>query len=54
MTAARLESQRRDMSFEMLMPNVVASSSRLRRQISFLPFSRSEMKLRSIPTYSAI
>ena len=35
----------RDMSFEMLMPNAVASSSRLRMQISFLPFSKSEMKL---------
>ena len=42
------------MSFEMVMLNAVASSSRLRMQISFLPFSRSEMKLRSIPTCSAI
>jgi hypothetical protein len=37
-----------------LIPNAVASSSRLRMQISFLPFSKSEMKLRSIPTCSAM
>ena len=43
-----------DTSFETVMPKAVASSSKLRRQISFLPFSRSEMKLRSIPTCSAI
>jgi len=42
------------MSFEMVMPKAVASSSKLRMQISFRPFSKSEMKLRSIPTCSAI
>lgn len=42
------------MSFEMLIPKAVASTSKLRIQISFLPFSRSEMKLLSIPTCSAI
>jgi hypothetical protein len=46
--------QRRDISFETVIPNAVASTSKLRMQISFLPFSRSEMKLRSIPTCSAM
>ena len=46
--------QRRDISFETVMPKAVASSSRLRIQTSFLPFSKSEMKLRSMPTCSAM
>jgi hypothetical protein len=37
--------QRRDISFVMGMSKAVASSCRLRMQISFFPFSRSEMKL---------
>jgi hypothetical protein len=45
---------RRDISFDTVIPKAVASSSRLRMQISFLPFSKSEMKLRSIPTCSAM
>ena len=47
-------SQRRDINFEMVTPKVAASSPKLQMQISFFPFSRSEMKLRSIPTCSAI
>ena len=50
----RLKAQRRDSNFETVMLNVVASSSRFRMQISLFPFSKSEMKLRSMPTCSAM